>query len=61
MTLTATFIIHEPHPRSDQDWNDIYDALEAAGNEVGLTLTGTVAKDQANYERASAHGYGPHH
>lgn len=38
--LTATFWIHDPLPVSDQDWDDIHQTLEDAGNEIGLELKG---------------------
>lgn len=38
--LTATYIVHDPQPRSPQDWEDITGSLETAGNEVGLELVG---------------------
>lgn len=38
--LTATFIIHDPQPVSGEDWENIQESLEDAGNYVGLELMG---------------------
>jgi hypothetical protein len=43
--VTFEVVVHEPHPRSEQDWDDIYTEFEDAAKSVGCTVTGMLTDE----------------